>query len=124
MGENVPGHQQVMGLRPRLFTPPEIFSPDLWTRRWLLLPALPCLALAQQQSHSVVLFCVPQGNAAPDSPRTRLARGSWPGRSAAPSECPHCTVADVVEGSQVCSLTGAEPRTLSPGKAGPEIELQ
>uniref|UniRef100_A0A674GC50 Small integral membrane protein 45 n=1 Tax=Taeniopygia guttata TaxID=59729 RepID=A0A674GC50_TAEGU len=77
-----------MGLGPHLFSPPEIFSPYIWTRRCLLLPSLPFLALGQQQSDSVVLFCVPQANAAPDSPRTWLARGSWQGRLAAPA-MPH-----------------------------------
>lgn len=37
---------------------------------------------------------------------------------------PHSTVADVVEGSQICLRIGAEPRTLSPGKAGHEIEVK
>lgn len=60
---------------------------------------------------------------------THLAHG-WPGVLGKadlllPVSVSHCTVeADAVEGSQVCSQTGAEPRTLSPGKAGHEIEVQ
>ncbi|XP_057878430.1 small integral membrane protein 45 [Melospiza georgiana] len=42
----------------------------------------------REQSHPAALHPWRKGNAAPDTPRTRLARGSWQGRSAAPA-MPH-----------------------------------
>nr|XP_005488809.1 uncharacterized protein LOC102070534 [Zonotrichia albicollis] len=42
----------------------------------------------REQSHPAALHPWRKGNAAPDSPRTRLARGSWQGGSAAPA-MPH-----------------------------------
>ncbi|XP_005040003.1 PREDICTED: uncharacterized protein LOC101821708 [Ficedula albicollis] len=43
---------------------------------------------SREQSHPVALHPWQKGNAAPDSPHTRLARGPWQSRSAAPA-MPH-----------------------------------
>lgn len=88
---SVPGHQQVMRLGPRLSTPPEIFSPEIWTRKCLLLPAHPFLARASSNPTVWCCFVFPKATLL----WTHFVP-SWPGvlgkaRLAVPGECPPLT---------------------------------